>query len=136
MSFQCFRGNQRLWLGVMIGLLSAVTVIPAVADPIGPRPSDRHVAVMVTALLPHEHLTRRPLDNTVSERMLDLFLKTLDPMKMYFYQQDVDGFVAHQNELVTKASTRGDITPAYNMFKIYLERLDERVKMVDELLKV
>ena len=55
---------------------------------------------MVTALLPHEHLTRHPLDAKVSQRMLDLFLKTLDPMKMYFYQSDVDAFMAHQNELV------------------------------------
>jgi carboxyl-terminal processing protease len=54
---------------------------------------------------------------------------------MYFYQSDVDNLVQHQNELVEKLK-RGDVSPAYEMFKLYLQRMDERVGMVDALLAV
>ena len=52
--------------------------------------SDRNIAKAVTHLLNKEHLTRHPLDNEISGRAITLFLKSLDPMKLYFYQSDVD----------------------------------------------
>jgi carboxyl-terminal processing protease len=67
--------------------------------------------------------------------MVGLFLKDLDPWKMYFYQSDVDAFELRQGELVDKAR-KGDVTPAFTIFAIFLQRLDERVKLVDELLNV
>ena len=103
------------------------------ADPQGPRASDRYVTKRVVDLLMEGHLTRRPLDQEISQRMLTGFLKTLDPWKMYFYKSDVDAFSARQGDLAERAR-KGDITPAYTIFAVYLQRLDERVKMIDELL--
>ena len=61
------------------------------------------------------------------------FLKTLDPMKLYFYQSDMDEFTKHQDELIDLVR-KGDIRFAYMVFQRFLQRVDERVKMVDELL--
>jgi len=135
MSFRSHGSRHCLWLGGLTSLLIFALACPVQADPTGPRPSDRHVAFIVTTLLPREHLTRHPLDGEISQRMLQLFLKSLDPMKMYFMQSDIDGLMAHQNELVDKVR-KGDISLAYKIFGLYLQRLDERVQMVDEILKV
>ncbi len=60
-------------------------------------------------------------------------VQSLDPMKLYFYQSDVDEFKKHQDELCDWIS-KGDITFAYTVFRRFLQRVDERVKTVDELL--
>ena len=46
-----------------------------------------------------EHLTKHPLDDEISRRGLDLFIKSLDGMKLYFYQSDIDEFNQKQNDL-------------------------------------
>ncbi len=61
------------------------------------------------------------------------FLKMLDPMKVYFYQSDVDAFMLRQNDL-DDLVRRGDISFAYTVFQTFLKRIDERVKLVDEFL--
>jgi carboxyl-terminal processing protease len=91
------------------------------------------VAIGVTTRLPLQHLTRHPLDKEISERCLKNFLKTLDPRKMYFYQSDADSFGERKFTLAERAK-KGDINFAYTVFKVFLERVDERVKMVDQLL--
>jgi carboxyl-terminal processing protease len=59
----------------------------------------------------------------------------LDPMKVYFYQSDIDEFMKHKDELC-EALARNDVTFAHTVFRTFLQRVDERVKTVDELLAV
>ena len=114
--------------------LVAACLVPAVwADPVGPRPEDRQITLGVRKLLLQEHLSRHPLDKEIAARWMKTFLKSLDPMKVYFYQSDVDEFTRHQDDLV-KMIEKNDISFAYFVFQRYLQRVDERVKMVDELL--
>ena len=54
-------------------------------------------------------------------------------MKVYFYQSDIDEFMQHKDELCD-AIRKGDISFAYTVFRTFLQRVDERVKTVDELL--
>ena len=131
-----FSNFQRRWFLLVIyaAVLSMVSV-GAWADPVGPSFQDHHITRAVVTLMNREHLSRHPLDGEISARMLKLYLKALDPMKMYFYQSDVDNLVQHQNELLEKLK-RGDVSPAYEIFKLYLQRMDERVGMVDALLNV
>ena len=53
-------------------------------------------------------------------------------MKVYFYQSDVESFTAAQPR--GRKREKGDISLGYVMFNTFLARLDERVKLVDELL--
>jgi carboxyl-terminal processing protease len=120
-------------LGLFVALI-AVCLLPAAwADPVGPRPEDRQITLGVKTLLLQGHLSRHPLDKEMAARWMKTFLKSLDPMKVYFYQSDVDEFTQHQDELI-KMIEKSDISFAYFVFKRFLQRVDERVKMVDELL--
>jgi carboxyl-terminal processing protease len=103
------------------------------ADPLAPVARDRITTEAVSHFLQQQHLTRHPLDAEISERCLKEFLKRLDLMKVYFYQSDIDEFMKHKDELCD-AIRRGDVSFAYDVFRTFLARVDERVKMIDDLL--
>ncbi|HZZ72179.1 MAG TPA: tail-specific protease, partial [Pirellulales bacterium] len=105
----------------------------SIAEIAGPQPTDRQVALAVTSLLRREHLTKHPLDAEISRKALKAYLKGIDPMKLYFTQADVDEFMKHQDELCDMAK-KGDVTLAYTIYHKFLDRVDERMKLVDELL--
>jgi carboxyl-terminal processing protease len=123
----CYRCR---WLLVVV-IVAALYPL-AWADPLAPGARDRITSEAVSRLL-QQHLTRHPLDNEISERCLKEFLKRLDLMKVYFYQSDVDEFMKHKDELAD-AIGHGDVSFAYTVFRKFLERVDERIKTVDELL--
>ena len=62
-----------------------------------------------------------------------MFLKRLDARKVYFYQSDVEAFRPFQNDLDDMLK-EGDTKFAYRVFNRFLERVDERVAVVDDLL--
>jgi len=118
---------------LVVSLLVAA-LCPAVwADPVAPGVSDRQIVLTVAVLVKRDHLTRHPLDKEISERCLTTLLKTLDPMKVYFYQSDVDEFQRHRDELCDSIR-KGDISFAHTVFRTFLQRIDERVKTVDAIL--
>lgn len=103
------------------------------ARPQGPSAVDRQVALFVSRQMERMHLSRRFLDNEISHRAIDQFLKSLDPMKVYFYQSDVDEFMAHRDELDDRIK-RGDLSLAYTIFDRFLQRVNERQKTINALL--
>ena len=117
-----------LGLAVLLGLWSCLS-----ADLVKPRPNDRHVMNTITSLIRREHLSKHPLDDEISERGLKAFLEALDPMKMYFQQSDADEFMAQKDDLDNMLMDK-DISFAYTIFERFLARVDERVKLVNELL--
>lgn len=121
-------------LGLFCTLLAACSLPTTWADPVGPRqPDDRLITSSVKTLLLKEHLSRHPMDKEIAARWMKTFLKQMDPMKVYFYQSDIDEFNQYQDDLL-KTLEKNDVSFAYYVFKRFLQRVDERVKMVDELL--
>ena len=112
---------------------SGAVEVKRAAELTAPSASDRTVTRMVTLLMKREHLTKHPLDDEISRRGLDLFIKSLDGMKLYFYQSDIDEFNQRRNDLDDMVQA-GDVSFAYTIFNRLLKRVDERVKMANELL--
>lgn len=100
----------------------------------GPTMKDRMIAKLVATLIPRRHISAVPLDDEHSQRALDLFLKALDPMKLYFYKSDVDEF-AKKRDQIDDMVRQGDVSFAYDVFRRFLERVDERVAAVEQLLQ-
>jgi carboxyl-terminal processing protease len=99
-----------------------------------PSPTDRNVTLMVTTLMNSDHLSGHPLDNEITKRCLGTFLKGLDHWKLYFFQSDIDEFNAQQPQMVSQIK-KGEIGLAYQIYKAFLRRVDERVKVAEQLLK-
>ena len=105
------------------------------ADDLGrPTVVNKMVARLVTKLMQDDHLSNRPLDDQISQRAFDLFVKSLDPMKVYFAQSDIDEFSVWRTDLDDEMK-RGDFTAAFAIYRRFLQRVDQRtetaVKMVD-----
>ena len=104
------------------------------ARPTSPSPENRQIARFVRLLMESRHLSKHPIDDEISRRGLETFLKTLDPWKLYFYQSDIDEFARDETRL-DDLFRQGDITFAYKVFTRFLARIEERsalaIEMVD-----
>ncbi|MCH2124506.1 MAG: carboxy terminal-processing peptidase [Pirellulaceae bacterium] len=105
-----------------------------VAELTKPTAKDRRVAITVSSLIKNQHLSKRSVDDEISQRAMKGFLRSLDPMKIYFYQADISEFMPRNQELDDMFNS-GDISFAYIVFERFLERVDERVALVGELLE-
>lgn len=100
----------------------------------GPTVTDRMITRLVATLIPRRHISAVPLDDEHSHRALELFFKSLDPMKLYFYKSDIDEFTEKRDQ-IDDMVRRGDVSFAYEVFRRFLERVDERVAGVEQLLE-
>ncbi len=127
--------SRRAWaLGLLALAGSAVcSVRSASADLTPPQPMDRHITRAVAKKLESDHLSHHRLDDEMSERWLKSYIKTLDPLKLYFTQADIDEFNQHKHDLDDWAKD-GDVKYGHFIFKRFLQRIEERVKLADELL--
>jgi carboxyl-terminal processing protease len=107
---------------------------PAPAAPlIGPDAMDRQVARAVSKLMRDRHVSRHPLDDEISRRAMQQFIDSFDPRKMYFTQADIDEFMRRRDRLDDDV-TNGNVGFAHDVFHRFVERLDERVALVNQLL--
>jgi carboxyl-terminal processing protease len=116
-------------VAVLLGaVVSGFLLSPPVvhADPTQPSASDRQIALAVSMLMERQHLSGRKLDTEISHRCLATLIKELDPLKLFFYQSDIDEFKTKQDQLSTMLK-RGDIQFAYEVFGRFLKRVDERI---------
>ena len=121
----------KLWtLASAATLLVATSSQALFAKPTQPSQTDRQITFAVARLMERDHLTTRRIDDTVSERTLKAFIKDLDPLKLFFYQSDVDEFTQSKDKLDDQIS-HGDIKTAYDIFARFLARVDERIHMAE-----
>jgi carboxyl-terminal processing protease len=130
-----FHGRYRLVVAIMLASTLTVGVITLVAADIdGPKPRDMEVTKHVARMLEKEHLLRHRVDNTTTARGLKQFLKSFDPLKVYFTRADVKLFQSRQSELAEAIRDRGDVRFAYDVYYRFSIRVAQRVELVEELL--
>lgn len=122
------------WFGLLS--LSLVTLL-AMADLNGdefgkPDRQSRRISNIVSQLM-DQHLSNRKLNDVISQRALEMYLKNLDPMKMYFLKSDIEEFQQWSKQLDDMMPT-GEYTVAFGVFKRFLKRVEERVKLAAELI--
>ncbi len=124
-------------LGIML-VVAAITGVGVLqycwAEITPPSATDRDVTRIVTRLMRSSHLSHHPLDDEISRRGFKLFIEGLDPMKNYFYQSDIDEFKKYEDKLDDMLS-QYNTSFAQAVFKRFLQRVDERVVLVKELLR-
>src|SRR5262245_43291546 len=98
-----------------------------------PGKEDRTVAQVVTEILQQGHVTKPKIGEEISKRLFARYLKDLDPNKLYFLQSDIDEFKKQETELGDML-LKGDVDFAYKVYSRLLERIPQRLKLIDELL--
>ncbi|MGE0757780.1 MAG: carboxy terminal-processing peptidase [Pirellulaceae bacterium] len=121
-------------VGVMVGTLTLSWLWSPLA-PSAPLTKPSQQAERIThavRVMLQNHLSKHALDDEISRRAMKAYLEGFDPRKMYFYQSDVDEFHRRLTKLDDEIKA-SKIDFAYIVFNRFLERLDERIKLVDEL---
>ena len=104
--------------------------------PLVPDTRERIVARSFVITLERDHISRRTLDQSHSREALRIYIRKLDPRKLFFYQSDIDEFrVRYELHLVDLLKQQPvDVRPAFDIYNRYLMRLRQRVEMVQHIL--
>src|SRR5688572_28717271 len=82
----------------LLGIASAATAWTVFARPTQPSAQDRAITLSVAALMEKGHLTGHRLDDEISARCMDTFIKELDPLKLFFYESDVNELTSNRKQ--------------------------------------
>ncbi len=91
------------------------------------------ITTLINALVNTRHFHRTPLDDQFSEKILENYINRLDPAKSYFLQEDMDQIEALEHEF-DDYIRNSFLKPAYAIFRIYRERVNQRIEFAVERL--
>lgn len=121
-------------------LFITVTLQPAIGSvatptPLIPQPEHGLSAVMITKFIDRYHYKKTKLNDHQSELILNQYLKSLDPSRSFFTQQDINDFDQYKTQL-DEALAKGDLTPAFLIFRQFnqrrIERADYAISLLDK----
>ena len=112
-------------------LVCATSIACAQSDELAkPTRNEILVSKMVAKLMQDDHLSNRALDDAISSRAFDLFIKNLDPLKAYFLRTDIEEFSKYKDQLDDQMKA-GDYSAAFAVFNRFLDRVDEQHAAVE-----
>lgn len=89
---------------------------------------------LIAQMMEQIHLSKLPLDDSIADRAFKQYIDSLDPLKDYFMQSDIDEFEIQKNQIDDKLR-KGEFDIALTVFRRFLERVDQRtelaLKMID-----
>ena len=86
-------------------------------------------------MLENSHYSHTQFDNEMSAKLLENYLNLLDPRHIFFTQDQVDKFRAEFSTTLADRVTLRDLSPATDIYKIYKERVKNRVDFVKRSIK-
>ena len=98
-----------------------------------PQPYYGRVAQEVLLRLERKHVLKRPFDDEMSRRAWTNLVSNYDYSRMVFLKSDIDRFAAMETK-IDDALRAGDVSFVYDMHRIFLERIADRVEYVTNLL--
>jgi carboxyl-terminal processing protease len=97
------------------------------------RSADATTTKLVCEMVAKYHISQGKINDETSKKLLKRYLKQLDPQKLYLLASDVKSFQSHATKLDDLVKS-GNVDFAYNVFNLYLRRLEERMTMADKLI--
>lgn len=128
-----------LWLVfALTAAAQAASFDPAVSPPLRPelKPEQQQsqAARLAADVLTRYHYKAMPLDDVMSEKIFDHYLKSIDPEKLFFIQTDLDRLVRFRT-LLDDAILKEELTIPFAIFNLYAQRVSERFAYARGLLK-
>ena len=93
---------------------------------IEPQMEHRYASNIATRFLTNYHYKRTRLDDELSSEIFDTYLELLDPSRIYFLASDIESFERYRTGL-DDALRHNDLLPAYEIFNVYIDRVQQRV---------
>jgi carboxyl-terminal processing protease len=123
---------------VLVVLLSATMTFAAPSrialSELFPTPAQTKSAVVINKVLERFHYRKVALDSAFATDVLDSYLEGLDPSRSFFLLRDIERFKGGAKRL-EEGLRRGELDLAFDVFRVYRMRVDERVIYAESLLK-
>lgn len=124
-----------LWISILLATAtqaaSPVVQTKNVLEPLKPQ---YQATAMSAEFLSRYHYKPVAIDDALSQKMFDRYLKSLDGEKLFFTQKDVDQFNYARTKLDDALLTQ-DLTIPFAMFNLYRKRVQERMQYARNVLK-
>lgn len=129
-----FRNPTRVAVVLTTGMLVMIACALGAQQLRGQNQSDEgQTASIVTDMITKRHISHAPIDDEVSKKLLERYLKALDPQKLYFSKNEVDA-LRQQNTKLDDQIKVGDVSFAFAVFERYQLRMKERLATVGKLI--
>tara|TARA_B100001057_G_C22856335_1_gene952818 strand:- start:187 stop:2250 length:2064 start_codon:yes stop_codon:yes gene_type:complete len=99
-----------------------------------PKAKHREQSKLIYQLLSKYHYQNIPLNDSLSEKILKKYISSLDPNKEYFYSSDINYFNQYKYQMDDYVIS-GYLEPAYEIFTVYNERVQNRINYVFSILE-
>ena len=99
-----------------------------------PKQKHREQSKLIHQLLTKYHYKKINLSDTLSKKILDRYISSLDPNKEYLFSSDIKYF-SQYDEKIDDYITSGYLEPAYEIFTVYHERVKNRINYVFSMLE-
>ena len=126
-----------IWFAFALAAAARVAAADAdLASPplVKPEAQEARAAHLAAELLTRFHYKAIPLDDALSAKIFDEYLKALDPERLYFLQSDVDHLAADRTRLDDAILTE-DLRAPFDIFNLYERRAAERMAYARSLLR-
>jgi carboxyl-terminal processing protease len=125
-----------LWLAPLCGLLAADPdpAAPRQFKPLRPGEHDGIVAQVTGKLLEQFHFRQQKVNDDMASRFLDRYVEMFDSQKMLLLQPDMEFFEVYRTTLDDLTMESLDVSPAHVIYARFMERLEQRHKLVMDLL--
>lgn len=99
-----------------------------------PTETQKKVERLVFGILSNYHYRKIPVNDSLSSKIFDAYIKNLDPNKVFFLAADVAEMEKYRLT-IDEQLNMGDLTTAFQMYNRYQKRMLERYAYIDQLLK-
>ncbi len=123
------------FLGMFLALAPSAYALEAAAPPVlAPLQQQAQAAHLSAQFLERFHYRPLPLDDALSVKVMDRFIKSLDPDRVLFMQSDVDKFMTDSTK-IDDAINKEDLRIPFSIFNVYEQRVVDRMTYARSLLK-
>ncbi|MFM1835584.1 MAG: C-terminal processing peptidase [Bacteroidota bacterium] len=99
-----------------------------------PSETQKKVERLVFGILSNYHYRKVPVNDSLSSKIFDAYLKDLDPNKVYFLASDIEEIEKYRFTIDEQLNL-GDLTSAFQIYNLYQKRLMERFAYVEKIIK-
>jgi len=119
---------------LLLALICVFGICSGHAESLRPTPSSQATAILVQKLLQDHHFAGKPLTEEKAMDWIKAYMESLDYNHNFFLQTDLQAFQNTYATQLSQLTQRGDITPAFDIFAVFNDRVRERLAWIKKRL--
>ena len=131
------RSSLALARRISISLLALMLMISACVSSVrvvSAQGTEAEITRVTASILAHSQFAHHPLDRELADKLLARYADALDGSRTLLLQSDVDQYSGSGGTLAHAILFEGDTNLAHQLWRVYLQRLQQRVQYVAGLL--